>query len=353
MEAPDRITQLLGIAAEALNAGDEERAFSSLEPFLSSRPLLCAVAATNGRRVNRGQLQEALSCRRVPLPLLVELSRLCAEFLSFDDGFIRSGGLGRCDDCGQIRIVHRYGCFELCLPCAKPRHACRARLSTAISIGERIDAGVAQPQSADEAQRAARSIDGAIGEAPRCPLALDRQAGSTHGLAQFKVRPTGRKSHREIEPTDRLEERNRAMSTSPYLSSAEVAALAELEDERGRGESVVWDEPKIVKGAVVRDVEVVSFTDKNDGSEKTKRVITLRTEQGLAALWEGPAKLTSRLFEGEQYHGEKLGPPVKGQLLLVEFKGERLSGTSGRAYKDFDVVRGPVPQSTPEAGIPY
>jgi hypothetical protein len=131
-----------------------------------------------------------------------------------------------------------------------------------------------------------------------------------------------------------------------YLSEQEEAALAALEDEQGRGDGVSWDAPKTVKGVMVRDVETITFTDKNDGVEKQKRVATLRTADGLVAIFEGPAKLNSRLFDGEQFQGESIGAPTKGQLVIVTYKGERLS-QNGRDYKDFDVVRGPVPKAMP------
>lgn len=141
--------------------------------------------------------------------------------------------------------------------------------------------------------------------------------------------------------------------TTSHLSPAEERALAELEDEQGRGEAISWDEQKTVRGVVVRDVETVTFQDKNDGTTKEKRVLTLRTADGLMAIFEGPAKLNSRLFEGEQYNADPLGPPAKGQLVIVTFKGERVSQTTGRDYKDFEITRGPAPTSPePAAAAP-
>lgn len=138
--------------------------------------------------------------------------------------------------------------------------------------------------------------------------------------------------------------------TIAYLSETELAALDELEDMLARGEAVVWDEPKTIRGIVVRDVETVTFNDKNNGgAEKSKRVLTLRTTDGLVAIFEGPAKLTSRLFNGERFGSDPVGPPVQGQLAIVTYKGERVSQTTGRDYKDFDVVVGPPPAA---AGVP-
>jgi hypothetical protein len=122
------------------------------------------------------------------------------------------------------------------------------------------------------------------------------------------------------------------------LSPTELAALERLEDEVARGEAVRWDVPKMVRGIAVRDVEVVTYADQNDGSEKTKRVLTLRTAEGIFAIFEGPRKLTSRLFDGEQKGGGPLGPPRKGDLVLIQYKGEKVSSTTGRAFKDFDVT---------------
>ena len=123
------------------------------------------------------------------------------------------------------------------------------------------------------------------------------------------------------------------------LTTEELKALDQLEDEQGRGDAVSWDEPKTVRGIVVRDVETITYTDKNDGLEKSKKVVTLRTEAGLEAIYEGPVKLNGRLFEGERYKQASLGPPRKGEFVVVRYKGERSSQTTGRPVKDFDVFR--------------
>jgi hypothetical protein len=139
---------------------------------------------------------------------------------------------------------------------------------------------------------------------------------------------------------------------SNHLTDTELDALTALEDEQARGEPVRWDQPKTVKGVVARDLETFSYRDANDGGEKTKRVLTLRTEKGLAAIFDGPAKLTSRLFNGERQDGEPTGPPGKGCPVIVEYRGEKVSQTTGRAYKDFAVYRGEQAHTNPD-DIPF
>ena len=131
------------------------------------------------------------------------------------------------------------------------------------------------------------------------------------------------------------------METSLTLSAAELDRLDRLEDEQARGEAVRWDEPKTVRGIVVRDVETVTFKDKNTDESKTKHVLTMRTETGLAAIFEGPTALNSRLFAGERACEPDLGPPRTGDLVIVTYKGEKTS-EAGFAYKAFDVSRSAV-----------
>lgn len=137
------------------------------------------------------------------------------------------------------------------------------------------------------------------------------------------------------------------------LTQDEVAQLERLEDEQGRGVSVKWDTPKTVRGVVVRDVEDVTFTDQNSGEDTTKKVCTVRTENGLEAIWEGPDQLNSKLFKGERFKDDPSpsGPPRKSDLLIAHYKGEKLSQTSGRDYKAFDVYRSvPEGPTTPDHG---
>jgi hypothetical protein len=133
------------------------------------------------------------------------------------------------------------------------------------------------------------------------------------------------------------------------LTQEELARLEQLEDEQARGASVKWDTPKAVRGVVVRDVEEVTFTDASSGEDTTKEVCTVRTENGLEAIWEGPDQLNSKLFKGERFKDDPSpsGPPRKGDLLIVHYKSEKTSQTSGREWKAFDVYR-----STPEGPSP-
>jgi hypothetical protein len=124
------------------------------------------------------------------------------------------------------------------------------------------------------------------------------------------------------------------------LTQDELARLEQLEDQQARGKAVAWDEPKTVRGIVIREVETVTFTN-DDGTEQTKRVVTLRTEAGLEAIFEGPVRLNDRLFNGERRKDDPdpLGPPKEGDLLIVTYRGEKPTA-SGRNVKDFDVFRG-------------
>ena len=123
------------------------------------------------------------------------------------------------------------------------------------------------------------------------------------------------------------------------LSNHELEQLAKLEDKLGRGESVRWDEPKTIRGFVVRDIETVDVNDYSDPSRKvSKRVLTLRTATGLAAIWEGPAAL-EELFE----------EAVAGRPVVVAYQGEKVGQESGRSYKSFSVVVGKEePEATAE-----
>src|SRR5262245_41417476 len=99
------------------------------------------------------------------------------------------------------------------------------------------------------------------------------------------------------------------------LDERELAALDALEDKLARGRSVHWDQPKVIRGFVARPIEKVAVRDYNDPTSTVeKRVATLRTEDGLEAIWEGPSAL-ERLFEIDgsgvpvivAYNGEKIG----------------------------------------------
>jgi hypothetical protein len=127
------------------------------------------------------------------------------------------------------------------------------------------------------------------------------------------------------------------------LSEFEKAAIEALDNSEGKGIAVSWDEEKTVAGVVARDVETITFKDKNDGKEKTKKVLTLRTEDGLVSVFEGPTALNSRLFEGKKWKDdEPLGPPVKDQLVIIKYLGEGLTA-EGKDFKRFDVHRGDLP----------
>jgi hypothetical protein len=135
------------------------------------------------------------------------------------------------------------------------------------------------------------------------------------------------------------------------LTQDELARLERLEDEQARGVPVKWDHPKTVRGVVVRDAETITYNDQNLGTEVTKQVVTLRTENGLEAIFSGPGRLDSALFRGERYKDDPnpAGPPRKGDLLIVNYKGERPSQSTGREFKDFDVYRS-TPETPPTGG---
>lgn len=119
-------------------------------------------------------------------------------------------------------------------------------------------------------------------------------------------------------------------NTTGGLSEHELAALDRLEDKLGRGASVHWDEPKTIRGVGARPIETATVKDYNDPSKMiSKRVATLRTANGLEAIWEGPAGL-EKLFEAD----------ITGHPVIVTYKGERVSQESGRPYKAFDVIVG-------------
>jgi hypothetical protein len=122
------------------------------------------------------------------------------------------------------------------------------------------------------------------------------------------------------------------------LTPDELAALDSLEDEQARGETVKWDEPKTVKGVAAREIETVTFTDRTCGEEKTSRILTLRTENGLQAIFDGPVALGWRLFGDDSPGGTANEPARRGDLLIVAYLGER-TAESGREYKAFDVTR--------------
>jgi hypothetical protein len=111
------------------------------------------------------------------------------------------------------------------------------------------------------------------------------------------------------------------METSRFaLSEAELAKLDALEDSLGRGTAVHWDEPKSVRGYLARPIETATAKDFNDPKKTVeKRVATLRTTNGLQAIWEGPAGL-EKLFLAVGYE-----MPV-----IVVYKGERVGQESGR-----------------------
>jgi hypothetical protein len=79
--------------------------------------------------------------------------------------------------------------------------------------------------------------------------------------------------------------------------------------------------------------ETVEVRDYSDPSKTVaKRVATLRTEQGLEAIWEGPVRLQP-LFEVEG----------SGLPVVVAYGGEKTS-KSGRTYKDFDLIIDDAPE---------
>jgi hypothetical protein len=127
------------------------------------------------------------------------------------------------------------------------------------------------------------------------------------------------------------------------LTTDELAAPNRLEDEQARGVTVKWDEPKTVKGVAAREIETVTYSDRTSGEEKTSRILTLRTADGLQAIFDGPIALGWRLFGDNSPDSTSNEAARKGDLLIVSYLGER-TAESGREYKAFDVTR-----STPEA----
>jgi hypothetical protein len=135
-----------------------------------------------------------------------------------------------------------------------------------------------------------------------------------------------------------------SITQSPdVLSEAEQAALDRLENQQARGISVRWEKPCTVKGFLARPIEAVTVKDYGDPTKMVeKKVATLRTAEGLMAIWSGPAALEA-LFEIEG-----AGMPV-----IVVYKGEKVGQESGRSYKDISVVIGEAPaveRSTDETG---
>ncbi len=140
------------------------------------------------------------------------------------------------------------------------------------------------------------------------------------------------------------------MEGSVTLTAAELAALERLEDEQSRGETVRWDEPKAVRGVVVRDIETVQSRDR-EGNPKTSRVLTLRTVDGLQAIFDGPVRLNWFLFGDEPPSGDATRPARKGDLLIVDYRGERTAAESGRSFKDFAVTHSVDTVDEPTAAL--
>jgi hypothetical protein len=132
------------------------------------------------------------------------------------------------------------------------------------------------------------------------------------------------------------------------LSDHELAELNQLEDQLGRGTAVHWDHPKTVRGFLARPIETATVKDYNDPNVTIdKKVATLRTEHGLQAIWEGPTGLET-LFETTG-----AGIPV-----IVTYKGEKTSASTGRPYKAFDLIIGAAKNTAddepgPADDIPY
>ncbi len=127
---------------------------------------------------------------------------------------------------------------------------------------------------------------------------------------------------------------------SNTLGADEQAALDALEDQLGRGVNVHWPkhEPKTIRGYGARDIETVSVPSYDDPSQMVeKRVATIRTSEGLQAIWEGPAGL-EKLFESE----------IAGRPVIVTCTGEKISQKTGRSYKAFTVLVGDAPASDSE-----
>jgi hypothetical protein len=117
------------------------------------------------------------------------------------------------------------------------------------------------------------------------------------------------------------------------LSESEQRALDALEERLGRGTSVKWDRPKTVRGFLARPIETATVKDFDDPSKTVeKRVATLRTAEGLQAIWKGPTGL-KELFEIEG----------SGMPVVVSYVDDSVS-QEGRPYKKFDVVVGEAPK---------
>jgi hypothetical protein len=125
-----------------------------------------------------------------------------------------------------------------------------------------------------------------------------------------------------------------SIAQSPdVLSETEQAALDRLENQQARGTSVKWEKPCTIKGFLARPIEAVTVKDYADPTKTVeKKVATLRTAEGLQAIWSGLAAVEA-LFEIEG----------SGMPVIVTYKGEKTGQESGRSYKDIDVVVGEAP----------
>jgi hypothetical protein len=121
------------------------------------------------------------------------------------------------------------------------------------------------------------------------------------------------------------------------LTADELAALDRLEDEQARGETVKWDEPKTIRGVAARNIETVQSRDK-EGTPKTSRVLTLRTQDGLKAIFDGPVRLNWFVFGDPPPSSAATRPPRKGDLVIVDYRGEKTAPETGRTFKDFHVT---------------
>lgn len=118
------------------------------------------------------------------------------------------------------------------------------------------------------------------------------------------------------------------------LSPHELRALEALEEQLGRGTAVKWDEPKTIKGYLVRPIEEAEVPEYGDSTRAvTKKLATVRTAAGLQTIWEGPTAL-EELFEIEG----------SGMPVIVAYLGEKVGQETGRTYKAFDVVVGEAPE---------
>jgi hypothetical protein len=126
------------------------------------------------------------------------------------------------------------------------------------------------------------------------------------------------------------------------LSDRELEALEALEERLGRGTAVKWDEPKTIKGYLVRPIEEAEVPEYGDSTKTVaKKLATVRTATGLQAIWEGPAAL-DKLFEIKG----------SGMPVIVAYLGEKVGQESGRTYKAFDVVVGEAPTTERATGEP-